>query len=149
MRNIIKNILKEEIDSKSDRVKSIVNKYGIERAIKLVVGGIDTIKQAYQYNPLEFLNQFNDLTQIEKGDKIVYVDKDNIPLFMYYPNHKNRGVYMNYDRIWLFFDVVIGLKYSEIKEIIKNWLEETYNLRELTPVVRMALTQLSWKRPII
>ena len=36
MRNIIKNILKEEVDSRYERVKSIVNKYGIEQAIEMV-----------------------------------------------------------------------------------------------------------------
>ena len=133
MRSIIKQILKEEINSQSERVKSIVNKYGFGRAIELVVGGIDTIKQAYQDNLESFLDQFNDLTPVEKGDKIFYIDKDGNPLFMYYPNKKNRGVYMNYDRIWLFFEVVIGIDYDETQTIIYNWLKETYNLSGLTP----------------
>jgi hypothetical protein len=133
MRSIIKQILKEEFDSKSERVKSIVNKYGIEQAIEMVVGGPDTIRNAYQDNPLSYLNQFNDLTIVETDNKIVYVDKDRLPLFYYFPDEKNGYVYFNYDRIWMFFSDVIGLKYSEIQTIINNWLEETYNLRELTP----------------
>ena len=133
MRNIIKHILKEEYDSKSDRVKSIVYKYGIKQAIELVVGGVDTIRQAYEDNPLEFLNQFNDLTSFEKNSIIFYVDKDRNPLFYYYPNKENGYVYINNNRIWVFFEKVIGLKYSEIQTIINNWLEETYNLRGLTP----------------
>ena len=133
MRNIIKNILKEEIDSQSERVKSIVYKYGIDRAIEMIVGGKDTIRNVYQSNPLEFLEQFNNLTPVEKGDRIYYVDKYNKPLFMYFQGKKNGDVYINYYRIWLFFKEVIGLEYSEIQEIIKNWLEETYNLKGLTP----------------
>ena len=31
MKNIIKQILKEEIDSKTQRIKSIVNKYGFKK----------------------------------------------------------------------------------------------------------------------
>jgi hypothetical protein len=134
MRNIIKQILKEEINSQSERVKSIVNKYGIGQALELVVGGMDTIINAYQDNPLSYLNQFNDLTQIEKGDKIFYVDKDRLPLFYYFPDEKNGYVYFNYDRIWMFFSDVIGLKYSEIQTIINNWLEETYNIIDLIPL---------------
>ena len=149
MRSIIKQILKEEINSQSERVKSIVNKYGIGQALELVVGGPDTIRNAYQDNPSSYLDQFNNLTIVETDDKIVYVDKDGLFLFYYFLDEKNGYVYFNYDRIWMFFSDVIGLKYSEIQTIINNWLEETYNLRELTPVVRMALTQLSWKRPII
>jgi hypothetical protein len=133
MRSIIKQVLKEEVDSKSERVKSIVNKYGIERAIKLVAGGKDTIKQAYQDNPLEFLDQFNDLKPKEINDKIYYIDKDNLPLFFYKYNGRNGFVYINYDRIWMFFEVVIGLESYKIKYIIKNWLEDTYNLKGLTP----------------
>ena len=134
MRNIIKNILKEEVNPKSERVKSMVKKFGIDRSIELVVGGMDTIRNVYQDNPSEFLNQFNDLTPVEKDDKIVYVDKDRLPLFYYYPNKENGYVYINHGRIWKFFEEVIGLKYSEIKNIINNWLEETYNLRGLTPL---------------
>jgi hypothetical protein len=134
MRNIIKQVLKEEFDLKSERIKSIVNKYGFEQASEMVVGGIDTIRQLYENNPESFLNQFNDLSPVETVDKIYYVDKNRLPLFMYYPNRKNGEVYINYYRIWLFFSDVINLNYKEIKGIMEQWLEETYNLRGLTPV---------------
>ena len=133
MRNIIKQILKEEVDLRSERVKSIVNKYGIEQAIEMVVGGPDTIRNAYQNNPESYLDQFNDLTQIEKGDKIFYIDKDGNHLFYYYPNKKNGYVYINFYKIWMFFYEVIGMERDEIQGIIKDWLEETYNLIGLTP----------------
>ena len=135
MRNIIKQVLKEEFDSKSERVKLIVNKYGIKRALEIIVGGVDSIRQVYQYNPESFLNQFNNLKPVEKNDRIYYVDKDRLPLFMYYPNEKNGYVYIDYNRIWLFFSEVIGLERFEIKEIINNWLGETYNLNGLIPVL--------------
>ncbi len=133
MRNIIKQILKEEVDSRSERIKSIVNKYGIDRAIEIIAGGMDTIKQAYQDNPESFLDQFNDLTPIQKNDKIYYVDKDSNPLFYYFYPYKNNDIYIDYKRIWLFFSEVIGLERFEIKEIINNWLGETYNLNGLIP----------------
>ena len=139
MRTIIKHILKEEYDSKSDRVKSIVYKYGIKQAIELVVGGVDTIRQAYEDNPLEFLNQFNDLTSFEKNSIIFYVDKDRLTLFMYHSNEKNRYVYIDYDRIWVFFEKVIDLGYSETQDIIKNWLEDTYNITGLKPLILPAV----------
>ena len=133
MRNIIKQVLKEEVDSKSDRVKSIVNKYGIERALEIIAGGVDTIKQAYQDNPESYLNQFNDLIPVEKHDKILYVDKDRLPLFYYYLDDNNGYVYINYERIWMFFYNVFEFETPEIKDILKNWLEETYNIRGLKP----------------
>ena len=135
MRNIIKKVLKEEFDSKSERIKSIVNKYGFVQAIDMIAGGIDTIRNAYQDNPSDFLNQFNDLTPEETVavDKIYYIDKNRFPLFYYYHDEKNGNVYISYYRIWSFFSDVIGLGNKVIQNIIKKWLEETYNLKGLTP----------------
>ena len=49
-------------------------------------------------------------------------------------NKKNDNVYINYDEIWEVLEDVFNLKYSEIKELIKEWLFEVYNLRGITPV---------------
>ena len=146
MRNIIKQVLNEEFDSKSERVKSIVNKYGIEQALELVVGGIDTIRQVYQDNPESFLYNFNDLTPVEKNGKIYYIDKDGNPLFYYFYPYKNNDIYIDYTNIWAFFEDVIGLKDTEIKEILKNWLEEIYNLTGLIPTDQFWIDSTSgWK----
>jgi hypothetical protein len=146
MRNIIKQVLNEEFDSKSERVKSIVNKYGIDRAIELVVGGVDTIRQSYQDNPLSILNQFNDLTPVEKDDKIFYIDKDGLPLFYYFSNKNIRYIYFNNERIWNFFSNILVLRTSEIREIIKNWLEITYDIKGLTPAESQEIHRARWKR---
>ena len=138
MRNIIKNILKEEVDSRYERVKSIVNKYGIEQAIEMVAGGIDTIRIVYEDNPESFLDQFNNLTPVEMNNKIYYVDKNGSPLFYYFPDEKNGYVYIYYYRIWMFFSDVLELKYSETQDIIKNWLEKNYNIKGLTPTSTVA-----------
>ena len=122
------------INNNIDKIKSVIYKHGISKSIDIIVGGIDTIKQIYNNNPSEFLNQFNDLTIVETDDKIVYVDKDRLPLFYYYPDEIDGYVSINYDRIWMFFSDVIGLKYSEIQTIINNWLEEIYNIIDLIPL---------------
>ena len=135
MRNIIKQVLKEEFDSKSERVKSIVNKYGIKQAIDMVVGGIDTIRQAYQDNPESYLNQFNDLTPVEKNNMLVYTDKDGEPIFYYYTDRES-NIFIDYYRIWMFFEEVIGFNFyidEEIKDIITKWLEDTYNIEGFIP----------------
>jgi hypothetical protein len=106
----------------------------------MVAGGKETIKQAYIDNPSEYLNQFNDLTPVETVDKIYYVDKNRLPLFYYYLDEIDGYVSINYDRIWMFFSDVIGLDYEKIQGVIKNWLEETYNLKGLTPLYREGLS---------
>jgi hypothetical protein len=125
-------ITEEQSEKLNHKIKSMINKYGLNHAIELF-GDKEVIIRAYQDNPSEYLNQFNDLTPVEKGDRIYYVDKDRLPLIMYYPDRKNSIVYIDFYRIWSFFERVIGLKYEEIQGIMRKWLKDTYNLRGLTP----------------
>jgi len=122
--------MKNEIKYK---VKLMINKYGLKETLRLFDDNVDIIRRAYRDNPSEFLNQFNDLSPVEKNNVIYYLDKDRLPLFMHFQDEKNNNVYINYYRIWVFFSEIIGMEYKEIKGIIKNWLEETYNLSGLTP----------------
>ena len=62
-----------------------------------------------------------------------YVDRDRRPLFYYYQDSKNGNVYINYDRMWVFFNSIFGLNALQTKEILTIWLEQTYNLRGVTP----------------
>jgi hypothetical protein len=83
---------------------------------------------------LKWLNKkFGDLTLAVVGDKTFYVDENRKPLFMYYQDSKNENVYISYSRIWVFFESIFGLKDPQTQEILKVWLDETYNLRGITP----------------
>jgi len=100
---------------------------------------------------LKWLNrEFGDLTPAVVGDKTFYVDEDRKPLFFYYQDSKNGYLYINPERIWVFFESIFGLNYSDSQAIVKVWLEETYNLRGLTPgPARSILMSFGWRRPII
>jgi len=87
---------------------------------------------------LKWLNkEFGDLTPVVKDDRTYYVDKNRKPLFYYYHNEKNGYVYINYKRIWVFFEDIFGLKRPQMREIVEVWLEETYNLRGITPELEL------------
>ena len=77
--------------------------------------------------------EFGNLTEIVKGKETYYVDQDGLPLFMYYQDEKNGYVYINYERIWQLLETIFGLNGLQVEEILKVWLEETYNLRGVTP----------------
>ena len=116
------------------KIRSVVEKLGLKQSREMF--GDEIIKQAYIDNPLSFLNQFNNLRPVEKDNRVYYMDNDNLPLFMYYKedqDSKYGHYYINYYRIWLFFEEIIGYNYTEIQEIMKEWLGTTYNLRGLTP----------------
>ena len=84
---------------------------------------------------LKWLNkEFGDLTEVVKGSRTFYVGRDRKPLFFYYQDDKNGNVYINYDKIWVFFESIFGMEYYQTQDIINKWLEETYNLRGHTPL---------------
>ena len=97
----------------------------------------------------KFLNRFNDLEKVIKDDWVFYVDKDRKPLFYYGQDDKNGYIWFNYNRIWSFFEEFFLMKYEEIQGILKDWLEETYNLRGVTPEKNNDYFIVRWKRPII
>ena len=83
---------------------------------------------------IDWLNKnFGYLTEVVKGSRTYYVDENRLPLFFYYQDEKNGTVYLNYDRIWSFFELVFRYNYQQIQGLTKTWLEETYNLRGKTP----------------
>ena len=98
---------------------------------------------------LSWLNEiYGNLKLVEKEDKIFYVDGERKPLFMYdvraqVKKSKNGYYYIDYYRIWSFFESYFGMEYKEIQELMKVWLGETYNLRGLTPIFVCKSTDLS------
>ena len=93
--------------------------------------------------------EFGNLTKIVKGDKIYYVDQDGLSLFYCYQDLKNKYVFINYDRIWRLLQSIFGMEYEQVLEILKVWLEQTYNLRGVTPKLKNHLEQsFGWNRPI-
>ena len=84
---------------------------------------------------LKWLNkEFGDLTEVVKGSRTFYVGRDRKPLFFYYQDDKNGYVYINYNKIWVFFEDIFGMERPQTEEILKVWLDETYNLRGHTPL---------------
>jgi DNA-binding transcriptional ArsR family regulator len=83
---------------------------------------------------MEFLHLFDDLD-------VVQDEKDqDLTLFRYKPKYKlmvydreNGQVYVSYEDIWIFLKSNFGLNRTEIQELIKEWLDEVYNLRGVTP----------------
>ena len=83
-------------------------------------------------------NNFGDLTPSVKGNKTYYVNEERIPLFYYYQDKKNGYVYISYDEIWSFLESMFDMDYQQIQGVIRDWVEETYNLKGLTPSNRFS-----------
>ena len=78
-------------------------------------------------------DNFDNLKPVIKDIRTYYVDSERNPIFYYYQDSENGDVYISYGRIWSVLKKDFGLNRTEIQELIKGWLEETYNLRRLTP----------------
>ena len=68
--------------------------------------------------------------ETEKWEGYTFFMKDGEVIFDY--NKKNGLVYISYDKIWSFLESFFGLKYEEIQELTKEWVEEHYKLNVTT-----------------
>jgi len=135
LRDTIQTILKEENEnSKNKKVRHAVENLGFDKAIKMFGGNLEVIKQAYQDNPLSFLDQFNNLTETVKGEVLFYRDENGKPLFAYYNDDGRHIVNVDNDRIWEFFGKVLGYDWDEIQSLLKVWLSEVYGLDDVKPL---------------
>jgi len=123
-------ITEEQSEKLNHKIKSTINKFGVEHTLNLFDN--DIIRNAYIDNPESFLLQFNDLTPVKKSNMLFYTDKNRSPLFYYYTNRES-NIFIDYYRIWMFFEEVIGFSDEEIKGVITKWLEDTYNIKGFIP----------------
>ena len=123
-------------DKIKEKLKDLIKKVGFESVTK-IVGSLDKTFEIFDIKePTDFLNLFNDLESVqseEHQDWTLYRYKKGHNIMIY--DRKNDYVYINYDGIWSVLEDKFGLNYSEIKELIKRWLDEVYNLRGVTPLI--------------
>ena len=126
-------LIKENISLK-EKLLGLMKKVGFESVTK-IVGSLDKTFEIFDIKePMDFLNLFNDLDVIQSEEEEYYV------LYRYKKGHnimiydrKNEAVSIDSDEIWSVLKDKFGLKYSEIQELTKIWLDEVYNLRGITP----------------
>jgi hypothetical protein len=133
---IVKRVIKEN-DAKMDLI-DIIKDEGFSSASEMVGGSEILMKLLGVKTPMDFLHIVDDLdvVQSEKNqDRTLFRYKPYHNLMIY--DKKTGVVYVSYDDIWSFLGGNFGLNYSEIQELIKEWLDEVYNLRGVTPLYKM------------
>ena len=129
-------LITESQDNKLvDKLTNSIKSDGWEKTTKLVGGDENLIKILGITSPMEFLHLYDDMEVVDSKEDSKW------SLFRYKPKHnfmilnkKNSVIYPNYSQIWSILENVFGLEYSEIKKLIKEWLDEAYNLRDVTPI---------------
>jgi hypothetical protein len=67
-------------------------------------------------------------------DRVFYIK--NKKVFMK-QDLESRALYVDYYTIWSDLENTFLLEYDEIQSIITKWVEETYNLRGVTPFIQI------------
>lgn len=121
-------------DRLKNKIKSAVFKLGLKSSLDLF--GKTLIKQAFNDDPLSFLSQFNNLTKIDNDQYIHLREKEGETIVMYNSKHllkKGGNVYINANKLWIFFSWVMEFDKVVIDTIIKDWLEDNYGIVGLEP----------------
>jgi hypothetical protein len=136
MKQLIRKILKEE-SSRQENLKKLlkqqVKEDGWEFAADLVGGPEDLAKLAFNNDPMDFLNLFNDMNGVKsEANPNWTLFKDDPEKTMISYNRKKRMVLVNFRDIWniLYHDFEIKNDMKVIK-LISKWLDEVYNLRDV------------------
>jgi hypothetical protein len=129
---IVKRVIKEEKLSKQDVLKKHVLKNGWKEVADRI-GGFDNLyKHAFNNDYNEFLKLYSKLEVVQSEEEpnwMLYRFEKGKNIMIY--DKKNEYFYINHDVIWSFFELGIGLEYDEIWKIMKKWLDEVYNLRDV------------------
>jgi hypothetical protein len=107
VKSLIKKILKEE-------VHDLLKKHSFKLLNEWLLDECDQITHS-DYPDSIFFKRKSD------GEIIAEIDK------------KSQYFWLHYDEIWSFFKKHFELKYKEIREIARDWLEEAFKLRGYRP----------------
>jgi hypothetical protein len=154
MENLIRRVLKEEINDKMINLlkrrfdvsqyneiheflyelgyshKEIVNTYSI----------FFKLETNLEFNPLNWM------TYTYNADNLETIMNPNEPNIIYYrkngkaimeQNNLTKDFWFDYTEIWSFFGYIFELRSPEIQDILKIWLEETLNLSGYKPVLSL------------
>ena len=114
-------------------LQNMVKDFGFGLTSKVVNGSKKLVKLAFNNDPMDFLNLFNDMNGVKSEANpnwILFKDDPKKTMISY--NRKKRRVYVNFRDIWtiLYHDFEIKNDMKVIK-LISKWLDEVYNLRDV------------------
>jgi hypothetical protein len=122
------NIIKENISLK-EKLLNVVKEYGFDTGI-IITRSSDKLKElAFDNDPMEFLNLYNDLKSIqskESSDWIFFSNKKD-EKFIFYSVSKNIA-YIDYIKIWSILEDEFNLTWIETEDLTQKWLSSTYGL---------------------
>jgi hypothetical protein len=100
-----------------------------------VVGSLDKTFEIFDVKePMDFLNLFNELDVIQSEERpswTLYRYKKGYNIMIH--DRRSDAVYINYGDIWSVLEQKHLTNYYDISNLIKDWLDDTYNLKRTRP----------------
>jgi len=125
-------ISENQVDKIKSKIYEYVKKYGIQKC-REIFGDKVLFTIGFNNDPMEFLNLFNDLEQVQS------TEVENWTLFRYEKgkilmiyDRKTDIVYIDYDQIWSVLRNDFGLNYDDTQQVTEEWVGVAYNLRGVT-----------------
>jgi|APGre2960657373_1045057.scaffolds.fasta_scaffold253509_1 hypothetical protein len=137
--NIVKKVIKE--NEAKDSLIDMIKEDGWEETSELVGGSENLEKLVGIKTPMDFLHLFDDLNVVqseETPDWTLFKYEKRTKLMVY--NRLRNIVYINYYKFWRVLEYGFYLNDSEINELIQEWLNEVYDLRDVTIKADMIIT---------
>ena len=108
----------------------------IKKIIKEEIDNFDWVNE--METPLSWLiDNFSDLTPVNRDNKIFYVDGNNNGFFYYYWGEENEYCYISDGKIWSVLASRFEFNYKKFQKVITTWLDEVYGITGLIPVRQM------------
>ena len=118
--------------------KYIKSMYGLPDNLTRII--YDTFRNKRNELSLKWLNDnFGNMKKDQKYSNIRYYDKnDNIILnyYVYDNNLYDLGgiIRVDFELVWSYLSFIFGMENGEIQNVIKKWLQETYNIKGFKPL---------------
>ena len=79
--------------------------------------------------------RYGDLKEysIKKYPRTIFYSRPTDKKIIMEQDLKNKILYIRYDEIWLFLEMLFHYDYYEIQDVIKIWVKEFYNLKGVIP----------------
>ena len=115
-----------------EKLQELIQAAGLE-TVKNLLTELETKKDP-KVEMTEFLDSILDGITLKKDSRYpqsLFYYKDNRILME--QDWKNSYLWINYEKIWSFFESKFHLKYNEIQLFIQRYMEEYLNLKGFTP----------------
>lgn len=125
-------ITENQKQSTQDKLKKIVKEIGWEQASDIAGGGKSLLKFVFDNNPRKFLNLFDDLNMVQSEtnqDWTLFKNEKGKMIIVY--DRKEKVVFFSFNIIWSFLEKGIGLERGDIQDIIKRWVRDVYDLKNV------------------